>query len=199
MSPSRVAESPPQTSQSSQSTPPGTYIEEDAYGLEALESYAEGGYHPVHLGDCLGFDGRYRVIHKLGFGSFSTVWLCRDTEKDRYVALKIATADAAAEYGFSLSIPRSECTAPPLGHFAIDGPNGLHQCIVFPFLGPRVSDVEALSPFMKLEKKEIGPMLRKLAFQTVNAMKFLHRNGIAHGGTFLSTQRLLGQSGANSM
>lgn len=189
MSPSRVAENQLQLSQYPQSSPLGTYIEEDAAGLEALESYAEGGYHPVHLGDCLGVDGRYRVIHKLGFGAFSTVWLCRDTRKDRYVALKIATADAAAEYGFSLSIPRSECTAPPLGHFTIDGPNGLHQCIVFPFLGPRVSDVEALSPFMKLERKEIGPMLRRLAFQTVKAMMFLHRNGIAHGGTLLSTQR----------
>ena len=37
--------------------------------------YKPGGYHPVHLGDIY---QRYKVIHKLGFGSYSTVWLARD-------------------------------------------------------------------------------------------------------------------------
>ena len=38
-------------------------------------------------------NGRYRVIHKLGYGSYSTVWLARDQEENWYVALKIATAE----------------------------------------------------------------------------------------------------------
>lgn len=38
--------------------------------------YCRGGYHPVVIGDV--FDNRYRVIRKLGWGHFSTVWLCRD-------------------------------------------------------------------------------------------------------------------------
>lgn len=38
--------------------------------------YCRGGYHPVVLGDV--FDRRYRVVRKLGWGHFSTVWLCRD-------------------------------------------------------------------------------------------------------------------------
>ena len=32
---------------------------------------------------------RYHVIRKLGWGHFSTVWLCWDTETKRFVALKI--------------------------------------------------------------------------------------------------------------
>lgn len=43
---------------------------------EDLSRYCPGGFHPVHLNDLL--DSRYEVLHKLGFGSFSTVWLARD-------------------------------------------------------------------------------------------------------------------------
>lgn len=35
-----------------------------------------GGYHPVRIGDT--FNRRYRVVSKLGWGFFSTVWLCSD-------------------------------------------------------------------------------------------------------------------------
>ncbi len=42
------------------------------------ESYHPGGYHPVHLQDV--FNARYRVIRKLGYGSFSTVWLAVDQQ-----------------------------------------------------------------------------------------------------------------------
>jgi serine/threonine-protein kinase SRPK3 len=46
---------------------------------EELAGYGPGGYHPVRLGDTLD-DGRYQILNKLGFGSFSTVWLARDEE-----------------------------------------------------------------------------------------------------------------------
>ena len=44
---------------------------------ECVESYHPGRYHPVHVGDFFK-DGQYRVIRKLGEGSFSMVWLARD-------------------------------------------------------------------------------------------------------------------------
>ena len=46
---------------------------------EELEQYYPGGYHPIHLNDCLK-DGQYEILHKLGFGSFATVWLARDRQ-----------------------------------------------------------------------------------------------------------------------
>ena len=46
--------------------------------LESPNEYQPGGYHPVHLGDI--YCERYRVINKLGFGSYSTVWLARDLQ-----------------------------------------------------------------------------------------------------------------------
>ncbi|KAB8202502.1 hypothetical protein BDV34DRAFT_228309 [Aspergillus parasiticus] len=45
-------------------------------GVERLERYRPGGYHPIHIGDVL--KGRYRVVHKLGHGAYSTIWLSRD-------------------------------------------------------------------------------------------------------------------------
>ena len=46
---------------------------------EELSKYSPGGYHPIRLNDIL-HDGRYQILHKLGFGSFSTVWLARDNQ-----------------------------------------------------------------------------------------------------------------------
>ncbi len=37
-----------------------------------------GGYHPVKIDDV--YNSQYRVIRKLGWGHFSTVWLCWDEE-----------------------------------------------------------------------------------------------------------------------
>lgn len=54
---------------------PSTDGPQDVYqwldGVEDLEGYVTGGYHPTYLGDELSH-GRYRIIHKLGFGSYST-------------------------------------------------------------------------------------------------------------------------------
>ena len=46
--------------------------------IESPRRYQPGGYHPVHLGDI--YCRRYKVIHKLGFGTYSTVWLARDLQ-----------------------------------------------------------------------------------------------------------------------
>ena len=76
--------------------------------LEALEMYRPGGYHPVTIGDEL-HNGRYRILHCLGHGSFSTVWLALNlhygsnissvpgimpSPRSRYVAVKILISDA---------------------------------------------------------------------------------------------------------
>ena len=44
---------------------------------EDMTQYRLSGFHPVSIGDSFK-DRRYQVIRKLGFGVYSTVWLCRD-------------------------------------------------------------------------------------------------------------------------
>jgi serine/threonine-protein kinase SRPK3 len=67
-------------------------------GVEPPEHYTEGGYHPVKIDDTFS-NGRYRILHKLGYGAASTVWLAlnqhqghKNAPKARYVAIKIVTA-----------------------------------------------------------------------------------------------------------
>ena len=54
---------------------------------ESLKDYKHGGYHPVEVGDL--FINRYLVVQKLGWGHFSTVWLCKDQTHGTYVAMKV--------------------------------------------------------------------------------------------------------------
>lgn len=51
-------------------------ISSDEDEQEDSQDYVRGGYHPVKIGDL--FNNRYHVIRKLGWGHFSTVWLCWD-------------------------------------------------------------------------------------------------------------------------
>jgi hypothetical protein len=48
------------------------------FGMEAQNEYRVGGFHPVELGDV--FSARYRVLRKLGYGRYSTVWLFEDNQ-----------------------------------------------------------------------------------------------------------------------
>lgn len=47
---------------------------------EDSREYCPGGYHPIFIGDV--YNGRYKVLRKLGWGHFSTVWLVWDMKYD---------------------------------------------------------------------------------------------------------------------
>ena len=51
---------------------------EDKIEEETLPDYQAEKFYPVRLGEI--FESRYQVVAKLGYGSVSTVWLCRDLE-----------------------------------------------------------------------------------------------------------------------
>ncbi|KAE8138845.1 hypothetical protein BDV38DRAFT_61416 [Aspergillus pseudotamarii] len=53
---------------------------------ETLSWYSPDSFCPVRIGEV--FQPRYKVIGKLGYGGYSTVWLCRDLPQHAYVALK---------------------------------------------------------------------------------------------------------------
>ncbi|KAF1351893.1 kinase-like domain-containing protein [Delphinella strobiligena] len=153
---------------------------------EPLHRYRPGGYHPVHLGDELK-ENRYKIIHKLGYGAYSTVWLARDQMLHRYVALKILIAESEAQ-DRELRILESLRDAPIssgfqhierlLDDFKHTGPNGTHNCLILELLGPSVPTViEAHFPDGRLP----GIIANRVAMQVVLGLDFLHKNKIGHG------------------
>ncbi|KAJ7213546.1 kinase-like domain-containing protein [Mycena pura] len=136
----------------------------------------------------LGDPPRYRVISKLGFGSFSTVWLVRDRVLSRTVALKVVEAEQTGhsrELGIlqRLAVPPSApskdpCAIQLLDSFETTSANGVHQVFVTELVVP-ILDPWFLSPFRPRVTKDV---LR----QTVEALAFIHSRGIAHGDLYPS-------------
>jgi hypothetical protein len=58
---------------------------------ELPSDYVIGGYAPLQFGTEI--SQKNYVVRKLGFGHFSTVWLCYDTIKNAYNAVKVSRAD----------------------------------------------------------------------------------------------------------
>jgi serine/threonine-protein kinase SRPK3 len=150
--------------------------------VKRLDGYRPGGYHPIQLSDKL--QERYSIVEKLGYGSYSTIWLARDENLSRYVAIKIGIAEhsskeaqileqlsACPTYGLSENL-----IAPVLDCFEIQGPNGTHLCLVT--IPARCSLVQALQDY------DLFPLdaARSLAAQLVMAVARIHKLGIVHGG-----------------
>ena len=151
-------------------------------GSEDLDQYELGGYHPIRLGDILA--SRFEIVHKLGAGAFATVWLARDARENRYVALKIAQADASEESNElrmhrHLQTAQSTrlCVAALLNHFFIEGPNGRHLVLVFEVSGPSIASLRH-----HWQRRKIRPdVVRRIARQTAEGLKEIHAAGIVYG------------------
>ncbi|OOF99309.1 hypothetical protein ASPCADRAFT_512029 [Aspergillus carbonarius ITEM 5010] len=154
--------------------------------VEKLERYREGGYHPITLGDR--FHGRYRVVHKLGHGSYSTIWLARDQSLGQLVAIKVCTADSdpyesevlsilSSSRQMSRDIPGKAMIPLILDSFKIQGPNGTHACYVTSPAWMSLSDAKDGS-YIRLFRLEVA---RALVAQLVIAVGYIHAQGLAHG------------------
>jgi serine/threonine-protein kinase SRPK3 len=169
--------------------------------------YCSGGYHPVNLRDK--FQNRYRVIQKLGFGVYSTVWLANDerfqpsllitivltfVSTNRHVALKVMTADAllGEKHIDELRILQRTGLANPqhqgysrivqlLDHFEHHGPHGTHLCLVMELLGTNLSDIQSL--YLRQQKAVPSIIVRRFLKQVLIGLDYLHRScGIVHTG-----------------
>lgn len=47
---------------------------------EGRSKYKPGGFHPVYIGEV--YDNRYRILNKIGYGVYSTVWLVKDLQQE---------------------------------------------------------------------------------------------------------------------
>lgn len=162
--------------------------------VERLELYEPGGYHPVVIDDVL--QNRYRIVDKLGFGGYSTIWLARDEVDQRYVAVKIGIStplpsrkevqilEALNSSRSSLqdarpsssTEKRAGASALPtiLDTFDIRGPNGTHPYYT---LIPAQRDLKEAS-FSCLFPVQVA---RSLAVKLAIAVTAVHSRGFVHG------------------
>ena len=156
---------------------------------EDVEGYGPGGFHPVHLGDI--YEGRYRVIHKLGAGGYSTTWLARDEMEKEYVALKVIKASegtSCTELRMLQCLAETPSEHPGQAHFrglqsyfTINGPHGEHCCLVTEVAGPMLPSLYDY-PKRGFARRMKASIARKFAKQIAQALSYLHSNSIGHGG-----------------
>ncbi|KAF2760067.1 putative CDK4/6 [Pseudovirgaria hyperparasitica] len=65
----------------------GLVVEEERESL-----YSPTTFYPAKISEVL--NTRYQIVGKLGYGGYSTVWLCRDFADHDYVVLKLCRSDA---------------------------------------------------------------------------------------------------------
>ena len=135
-------------------------------------------------------DGKYIVVRKLGWGHFSTVWLSRDTESGRHVALKVVrsaahyTETAIDEIKLLNKIVQANPNHPGRKHvvslldsFEHRGVNGVHVCMVFEVLGENL-----LGLIKRWNHRGIPmPLVKQITKQVLLGLDYLHREcGIIH-------------------
>ncbi|XP_061395816.1 SRSF protein kinase 2-like [Musca vetustissima] len=148
---------------------------------EDAAQYCRGGYHPVVIGDI--FDNRFRVVRKLGWGHFSTVWLCRDLKEEKYVALKVVKSaphyiETAADEIRLLEAIRDadpldvkrERIVRLLNHFTVRGVNGVHTCLVFEALGCSLYKLIVKNNYQGLALAQV----RNIIKQVLEGLDYLH-------------------------
>ncbi|KAM0811674.1 putative Kinase domain-containing protein [Seiridium cardinale] len=162
--------------------------------VERLDYYRPGAYHPIEIGDI--FQNRYRIVHKLGYGSYSTIWLARDDQKAKYVAIKVGTADhgpkelqlldqisASTAYnrGFGGNL-----ISPVLDRYDVEGPNGIHSCLVTTPARCSLADAAEAADYSPFNLC----VARSLSAQLAMAVAHIHELGYVHGDLHMGNMLL---------
>ncbi|KAL7789763.1 kinase-like domain-containing protein [Trichoderma afarasin] len=162
---------------------------------EGKGAYRPGGFHPVYIGDI--FNDRYKVLNKIGYGLYSTVWLVKDLQatvngdvSNVYRALKVLRADC---YGHGTGTFEREILRclrdgsrehpgyPYVCHLIDDfehqGPNGTHVCFIFELMG---ETLRSFGTWFPLDGKIPYEIMLRFAIQLVLALWYAHDHDVIH-------------------
>lgn len=183
-----------------------TEEEASRHHTEKRDLYTSGQLFPVEINTEIGAkkaDRIFRVINKLGYGTYGTVWLVEDTKPpanapSRWKAIKAHCRGTAEtdlrvlkEFKRAGITPEKALTeyqvAIPYEQFPIKGGldgKTIYTCSVLPLLGPKVDDGGVL----RLSNEGLGwgqnkddHASRFACRQIAEALQKLHKMGIAHG------------------
>ncbi|KAI3386367.1 hypothetical protein SNEBB_006000 [Seison nebaliae] len=148
---------------------------------EDPSDYREGGYHLINIGDL--YNGHYVVLRKLGWGHFSTVWLCWDRSTQMCVAMKVVksaehyTEAAMDEIKLLTSVRETDKEDPYrlkcvqlIDNFKINGKNGVHVAMVFEVLGCNLLKLILRSNYAGIPLENV----RVITKQILEGLAYLH-------------------------
>lgn len=151
---------------------------DEANNQEPASHYYRGGYYVLRLGEKL--NKKYLIYRKIGWDEFSTKWLARDDEHNRYVTVTIYKAsEMHTEYATDLIRTFNKIQEHPckrimllLDHFQVTGINGIHVCIVTEVMA------ECLNNYMIRNKLKPTPlnMSKIIVKHVLEGLHHLHTN-----------------------
>lgn len=169
---------------------------------ESFQEYQVGGYHPVKVGDVYysaNTNLNYQVLFKLGWGHFSTVWLCKCLELDSYFAVKVIKSNKVYQESAideikilnHLMNPGNDYLMKIVDQFLIKGPNGQHVSIVFELLGESLLNLmhnyqisKKKKSLLLLKTNDYGGLpinfVKILTSQILTSIAYIHEKGIIH-------------------
>lgn len=149
--------------------------------------------YPICIGDRINHSGvSYEIIHRLGMGAFSIVWLARNLKRNESVALKVMVEGIDGEKEFSnqnmlkaagnlegsgLNLYQDTfLLESPYNETRKEGtPVMFHRVLVLPLAGPSLNSGQ-----MRFERSLRSRMAA--AKSLLEALKDLHKAGFVHGG-----------------
>lgn len=155
---------------------------DETEGAEPLEQYCPGGLPVININQNLK-QGQYKILHKLGHGARSTVWLASCRATDALVAIKALTAAASEnsqEATFLSRLTGHKGIRQLLDTFIESGPNGQHRYLVMEPALCSVLDVREASYLHPLSLR----VARSVVAELVLTVQHLHANGVVHGGRY---------------
>lgn len=135
-------------------------------------------FYPIRIGEVL--VQRYVIEHKLGHGGSSTVWMARDLENRRDVALKVMALGDYGEHEYRMQeeilhdVHDTSHLVTYLASFFLHGDESDHRVLVFPLRGECLYD-------LNVKKKSMSTRM-SAAKQLLEALENLHKAGIVHRG-----------------
>ncbi|KAJ5732598.1 hypothetical protein N7493_004079 [Penicillium malachiteum] len=163
---------------------------------ETLPHYNPDQFFPVHIGNVL--NDRYNVTGKLGYGAYSTSWLCQNLRTQTHVVLKVSTflrnfpTAAHREVKVYEHLASIKSTHPCQSlvrelyvSFELQGNAGKHQCLALQPMHMTLLEV------MGLNKESFDlPLIKMTLRRLLLALDFLHTEAnVIH--TDLKTDNLM--------
>src|SRR2546421_9109351 len=126
------------------------------------------------------FDGRYRVVRKLGSGGMADVYLAEDEELGRRVAIKILNDRHANDEQFVERFRREAKNAAGLSHPNIVSIYDRGEAEGTYYIAMEYLDGRSLKELIVSRGPAPIPVAIDYARQILTAVRFAHRNGIVH-------------------